>query len=171
MNWEAIGAVGEIMGAITVLLTLFYLAIQIRQSNKATQAEIESQAGHWWSQHNQDMIHTPAMIEVIETGLNDIKRLSDPDRRRFSWWLASMFYMFQNLHGQYQRGVLSKEAWMQNEMTIDGLIRNLAVAIWWDSGFFQANEPFAQCVEEIRQRSEVSWQWVDIARLYDEDDD
>jgi len=32
MNWEAIGAVGEIVGASAVLITLLYLAIQIKQA-------------------------------------------------------------------------------------------------------------------------------------------
>ncbi len=36
MNWEAIGAVGEILGAIAVVLTLAYLAIQVRYAKKAT---------------------------------------------------------------------------------------------------------------------------------------
>lgn len=30
MNWEAIGAIGEILGALAVVLTLGYLAVQIR---------------------------------------------------------------------------------------------------------------------------------------------
>ena len=34
MNWDAIGAVGEIVGALTVLITLIYLATQIKQSNR-----------------------------------------------------------------------------------------------------------------------------------------
>ena len=34
MNWDAIGASGEIGGAIAVLLTLLYLATQIRQTNQ-----------------------------------------------------------------------------------------------------------------------------------------
>ena len=72
MNWEAIGAVGEIVGALAVFLTLFYLASQIRQSNRATQANIESQPGVWWSESNQQMVHSPEMIEVIEKGLNDV---------------------------------------------------------------------------------------------------
>jgi len=33
MNWEAIGAVGEIIGAIAVVATLLYLAAQTRQNN------------------------------------------------------------------------------------------------------------------------------------------
>ena len=33
MNWEAMGAVGEIVGALAVLATLYYLAIQIKTQN------------------------------------------------------------------------------------------------------------------------------------------
>ena len=36
--WEAIGAVGEILGAIAVVLTLVYLAVQIRHSTAQARA-------------------------------------------------------------------------------------------------------------------------------------
>lgn len=34
MNWEAIGAIGELLAAVGVLITLIYLAVQVRQANK-----------------------------------------------------------------------------------------------------------------------------------------
>ncbi len=34
MNWEAIGAVGEIFGALAVVVSLVYLATQIRSQNR-----------------------------------------------------------------------------------------------------------------------------------------
>ncbi len=34
MNWEAIGAIGETLGAVGVIATLAYLAVQIRHSNR-----------------------------------------------------------------------------------------------------------------------------------------
>ena len=36
MNWDAISAVGEILGAAAVVLSLVYLATQIRQGTSAT---------------------------------------------------------------------------------------------------------------------------------------
>jgi hypothetical protein len=36
VNWEAIGAVGEIVGALAVVLTLVYLALQVRTAKRAT---------------------------------------------------------------------------------------------------------------------------------------
>ena len=40
MNWEAIGAIGEVIGAAAVVITLVYLAIQIRQSNQTNASGI-----------------------------------------------------------------------------------------------------------------------------------
>ena len=34
LNWDALGATGEILGAAGVLITLIYLASQVRQSAK-----------------------------------------------------------------------------------------------------------------------------------------
>jgi hypothetical protein len=43
MNWDAIGAIGEIVGAIAVLATLIYLAIQIRQNSAIQRAQTHQQ--------------------------------------------------------------------------------------------------------------------------------
>ena len=40
MNWEAFGAIGEGVGAIGVILTLGFLALQIRQNTKGLVAEM-----------------------------------------------------------------------------------------------------------------------------------
>ena len=40
MNWDAIGAVAELLGGIATIATLAYLAVQIRQATAATRADI-----------------------------------------------------------------------------------------------------------------------------------
>jgi hypothetical protein len=39
MNWSAVGAIGELLGAAAVVLTLAYLARQIRDANRLAKAE------------------------------------------------------------------------------------------------------------------------------------
>ncbi|MEZ5572260.1 MAG: hypothetical protein R3E64_09565 [Halioglobus sp.] len=41
MNWEATGAIGEIIGAAAVVISLIYLASQIRISNRASRQAAE----------------------------------------------------------------------------------------------------------------------------------
>ena len=43
MNWEAVGAIGEIVGAIAVVLSLVYLAAQIRQNTKLVEEQCRAQ--------------------------------------------------------------------------------------------------------------------------------
>ena len=65
--------------------------------------------------------------------------------------------------------MLPKESWLMNEMSIDGLMRARSVQIWWESGFLQASTDFSKRVDEIRSEgSDKPWEWVDIARLFDE---
>jgi hypothetical protein len=42
VNWEAIGAIGEIAGAAGVIITLLYLSIQIRSSSRATESQVHA---------------------------------------------------------------------------------------------------------------------------------
>ena len=39
MNWEAVGAIGEVVGALGVIATLLYLAIQIRRSTAQARSD------------------------------------------------------------------------------------------------------------------------------------
>ena len=42
MNWEAIGAVGELVAALGVIISLIYLGVQIRHSAQQTQINTKS---------------------------------------------------------------------------------------------------------------------------------
>ena len=39
MNWDAVGAIGELLGAAVVVITVIYLASQVRQNTTASRAE------------------------------------------------------------------------------------------------------------------------------------
>ena len=39
MNWDAVGAIAELLGAIGVIGSLIYLATQVRSSNLASQVD------------------------------------------------------------------------------------------------------------------------------------
>ena len=43
MNWEAIGAIAELIGVLAVIVSLIYLAIQIKQNSDSTKALIRQE--------------------------------------------------------------------------------------------------------------------------------
>ncbi len=76
MNWDAIGAIGELYGALAVVLTLGYLAAQVRQNSQgmkvAAKLDIEKSFGEY-----TDLILKDS--ELIELQVRGMARHSYPD--------------------------------------------------------------------------------------------
>ena len=79
MNWEAIGSVGEIVGSIAVVISLIYLAVQIRHANK--QSEIES-FRHTWNGLNQfcdRLSESTQTASIINRGRASLESLNEDE--------------------------------------------------------------------------------------------
>jgi len=83
MNWEAAGAIGEIVGAIAVVTTILYLAKQVTQTNRVTTAsgarELQEQYAHVYT-----LIATDPQITRLVTKLRDpnFEPCSDEEREQ-----------------------------------------------------------------------------------------
>ena len=64
MDWDAIGAVGEIAGALAVVATLVYLAQQTRNSQKATVAATQSATYLASVDHNLRIAQNPESLRI-----------------------------------------------------------------------------------------------------------
>ena len=68
MNWEAAGAIGEIVGAAAVVLTLAYLALQIRQSNKAARIAARLETTRQYADFLDGLFTDPNLARVFREG-------------------------------------------------------------------------------------------------------
>ncbi len=108
MNWEAISAVGEIVGAIAVVATLMYLAKQIRQSTAMMEAEMsqnraEAAMGEARALYNSD--YMPELLVAVRKG----EPLTDLQAERFGHWFRGFNRRQDNLLRQYRQGLLTDE--------------------------------------------------------------
>ena len=73
MNWDAIGAVGEILGAGAVVATLLYLSVQIRQNSKSLSSSAFITLVENTNGVNSDLANH------LGTQTSYLKALNDPD--------------------------------------------------------------------------------------------
>ena len=52
MNWEAIGVIAEVVGAVAVIVSLVYLAIQVSSNTRALRATASFDTTHSWATTN-----------------------------------------------------------------------------------------------------------------------
>ena len=82
MNWDAIGAVGETIGAVAVVVTLIYFASQIRQL-KQQNAQATLQHIHDSMNQFMDMLASESNASLMVRGRESYNGLSDTEKRRF----------------------------------------------------------------------------------------
>jgi hypothetical protein len=103
MDWEAIAAVGEIVGAFAVLLTLAYLARQVRQANRQN---LLSSFQHTYDSMNQFLGSTLAADDVAQLvirGRESYEGLSAADRLRFDHFHFMILNIVESHLFQVQR--------------------------------------------------------------------
>lgn len=65
MNWEAVGAIAEILGSITVISTLFYLALQVRHARDQIRTSIRESRNTAHRELQFAAIQNPQLVRVI----------------------------------------------------------------------------------------------------------
>ena len=90
MDWDAIGALAEAVGALAVIITLVYLTVQLRQNTKAiehsTSRGVLDDANQW----QYKIIENPELTELYMAGMRG-DELSSSDRLRFSLLMNTLF--------------------------------------------------------------------------------
>jgi len=106
MNWDAIGAVGEILGAIAVFVTLLYVAVQIRQNTKALRISSSSYINDALA-NLQGAIRSDAdFADIWLRGCQSVVALTEIERARFSSHLLEMLNLAEYIHRLEQQEVL-----------------------------------------------------------------
>ena len=84
MNWDVVAAIAELVGALGVLLTLGYLAIQIRDNTRSLEAaSLQSVLDGPRDRYFLPMAQDREMADLFARGLNGLEHLRPDERRRF----------------------------------------------------------------------------------------
>lgn len=141
MSIQDLGNIGEFVGAIGVIVTLIYLAIQIRQNTAILRQQILSVTGAAETEcaaHALDIYlataRDPQLANLIYKGVRSFESLSPEEQFRFSAYWHGSFMTHQNFYLQHQRGALTDRAWHSYSRNIDQYMRLAGVQQWWQHG-------------------------------------
>ena len=118
MNWDALGAIGEIVGAAGVIVTLVYLAIQIRQNTKTVASNTTQEISSTASNSLVQLLQAPHMVDVMHQAFAGEGPLEARDQFALDIFLRSLTRNFENFYYQFQLGNLLPEIWSGYETAI-----------------------------------------------------
>ena len=131
MNWDAIGAIGEILGALVVVITLGYLAVQIRQ-NTAQQKREETVSIQRGQNEVVSQMRDPMMVRSYAMTAEKGRAASPEDRSRAIIWVIQYLNHFQVVHDLYRSGALDEEQYQLWAGFAVSIIAPARMRQWWD---------------------------------------
>jgi hypothetical protein len=108
MNWDAISAVGEIVGAIAVVATLIYLARQIKDSARAARSQAITNATTGMQAFYQEVGSNPQTCELFLEGFTNPEALSGQAQFQFVMLVHTVFLGYQRGYYLAQEGTLDE---------------------------------------------------------------
>ena len=133
MNWDALAAIGEIVGALGVVSSLLYLAIQIRADARARRAAVIHEQSEAYSTYLRLVASDPDLSAVYFRGIHDFNSLERGDLVRFSAMLGHLFRIYEDNLFQLNDGVLDARVWQGLAGPVNDLLAYPGVRAWWQT--------------------------------------
>ena len=144
MNWEAVGAVAESIGGLGVILTLVYLALQIRGSNRVARAQSRQSMTEFAmgiSRFRAEHADRYAKIGTAE-------ELSAGDKEFLYWSHMQMITYGEAYFQQFQLGLMPDTHWEGFSKWIDTYIETPGFAEFWQSDSSNFSKDYSEWIAQ-----------------------
>jgi len=133
MNWEAIAASGEVVGALGVIASLGDLAIQIRQNTQQIRQNIEVGQVTSYNQAQEQTWQAPLAMAQDSEAIRSLARFSEQgldaltaeETVRLHALLGPFFHGIDSLFNLYEKGLVDPENW-------ENIVGN-QLDVWWSN--------------------------------------
>ena len=160
MNWDALGALGELVGAAAVVLTLFYLARQVAEaSDEAKRNQTELRRSRY-DELNRELARcasewgsTPELSDIMLRGFSGTASLSREEMFRFYALLQRYFrclealFVYSSEGGVHTWGAAGWRVATADFITFPGVLE------YWEDRRHWYSESFGVELDKLRSDS------------------
>ena len=151
MNWDAIGAVAEVIGALAVVLTLIYLAIQMKHSalavNQAAQQSMVAEMGA----SMDSLFANPEGAEIWLKGITSYSSLSAVEKVQLTSLLHHFARTVEQAHLSFRVGTFDAQVWQGLEAQVLDVFATPGMQEWWSLRRHWYSEAFQSLIDKSNQ--------------------
>ena len=157
LDWEAVGAIGEVVGSLVVLISLIILVVQVR----GARTDLSTQITREIKRHNNEAFHQliqrPDLIELHIRGQSEFDSLSDAEKVTWMFWLSTWINQTEDAWVARERGIPNMD-W------VDRYMHGVALVLRSDGGqaawarirtFF--DEAFVEAIDRLVQEDDTTF--------------
>ncbi len=111
MNWDALGAIGELVGGAAVVASLLFVGIQVRQTGRTVRHAAQDYTNDAAVLFLRSMYERPDVSRMFWNGLNGLEAFDEDERQRFRHLAVAMWLHLEVYFNQWRRGELDADTW------------------------------------------------------------
>jgi hypothetical protein len=155
MGWDAIAAIANIVASIAVMLTVVYLAIQVRRSTQATYSQTYQFATQALGEMAAIAGSSKETARIFTVGMAEPDKLDEQEFNQFAYLGISLFRRYENVFFQYQSGMIDDDFWIGHRDNLLWFYHRPGTQKWWSERRLAFSNRFRVFLESTKA-SEVT---------------
>ena len=98
MNWDAIAAVGEVLGAVAVVVSVCYLAIQVRKQTQESKLTATRELAERYQTNFDILVQDKELSALWGKAVQNYQDLPDDERLRAALWMQRITRVWEAIH-------------------------------------------------------------------------
>jgi len=128
---DALGNIGEFVGALGVVISLIYLAGQMRQNTTSVRAASFNSMVQNSIKLLEHSFRHPEFAAFLHRAESDPAQLTPAEKVRWDSYMTAVYRHFGNLTYQYRVGALDRQMWESYDRTLTEHLRTPSWRAWF----------------------------------------
>lgn len=148
MNWDALAAVAELLAALGVIVSVVYLAAQIRHSNLQVAEQGRSQrlvaladVAQRFTSFRKTVVEDRELASIWSRGREDLRDLDDAERVRFDYLAAEMFWVWAMMFLYHKEGTVDESVFDLSVTNLRLYAVGPGIEEWWRTSDHRSEYP------------------------------
>jgi hypothetical protein len=154
MNWEAIAAISQLVGSIAVVVSVLYLAFQLRSSTRVAKVTAQDAAASALRDFTKPLMENAELGRVWRAGLENLDALSPDDQARFFHAAHQFLKALETIHFHYAYGLLDAQLWAGWRELLRHYVVSPGIPYYFDRRSEVFSERFRKFIGELEPVSE-----------------
>lgn len=111
MDWEAISSVAQFISSIAVVVSLWYLAVQVHRSTRVAKLRAQDAATTALRDVTRPFTENAEVARIWREGLEDLDSLTAEEKGRFFHAAFQFLKAMETIHFHYVYGLMEEQIW------------------------------------------------------------
>jgi hypothetical protein len=151
MNWEAINAVAQLVSSFAVVVSLWYLAVQVHRSTRIARLSAQDAATTALRDVTRPFAENAENNRIWVTGLENLDALSKEDKARFFHFAFQFLKAMETIHFHYIYGLMDESIWRGWANLYEHYLATPGIGFYWSVRHNLFSERFQEFVAGLSQ--------------------